>query len=243
MLEYVHERLAVDRSLDATGRRAIEAALKARFANYGFNVVDPQKPQDAQTLLHVISEGVLDRADPDRIADVGFAAYRAIWRGAPAEAVDGIALYGYQKRIPADSIATWANGYRDGTSAGVPGEVMADAIHEAMAGGWPDSTFNTVKWALVSAAKSGWDVRLYAAYLLEGMRKDPSRPGALQGRQLHTQVGQDLAAEQLDRAHGIRGEADREHELRRPRGRGGARLADAVFRGARDGQSRPKIVE
>lgn len=178
----MHEKLAQDRSLDARARRAIEAALQQRFANYGFNVVDPQKPADAQALLHVISEGVLDRADPTRIAEVGFAAYRAIWRGAPADAVDGIALYGYQKRISAESIATWANGYRDGTSAGVPGEVMADAVHEAMAGGWPDSTFNTVKWALVSAAKSGWDSRLYAAYLLEGMRKDPSRPGALQAR-------------------------------------------------------------
>jgi len=31
---------------------------------------------------------------------------------------------------------------------------MADAIHEAMAHDWPDSTFNTVKWALVSAAKA-----------------------------------------------------------------------------------------
>lgn len=189
MLEYVHEKLARDRSLDAPARQAIEAALKQRFANYGFNVVDPQKPEDAQTLLHVISEGVLDRADPARIAEVGFAAYRAIWRGAPADAVDGIALYGYQKKIPADSIATWANGYRDGTSAGVPGEVMADAVHEAMAAGWPDSTFNAVKWALVSAAKSGWDTRLYAAYLLEGMRKDPSRPGALQGR-LHTRFSE-----------------------------------------------------
>jgi cell wall-associated NlpC family hydrolase len=57
---------------------------------------------------------------------------------------------------------------------------MADAIHEAMAGGWSDAAFKTVKWALVDAAKSGWDTRLYAAYTLSGMRKDPKRPGALQ---------------------------------------------------------------
>jgi lipoprotein Spr len=189
VLEYVHQKLLQDRSLEASRRQAIEAALKTRFANYGFNVVNPDKPQDAQTLLHVISEGVLDRADPERIADVGFAAYRAIWRGAPAEAVDGIALYGYQKKVPAESIATWANGYRDGTSAGVPGEVMADAIHEAMARSWPDASFNTVKWALVSAARSGWDARLYAAYLLQGMRKDPAHPGALQAR-LRTKFAQ-----------------------------------------------------
>jgi cell wall-associated NlpC family hydrolase len=182
VLEYVHAKLLEDRSLDAPRRKAIEAALEERFANYRFNVVNPDKPQDARALLHVISEGVLDRADPRRIAEVGFAAYRAIWRGAPADAVDGIALYGYQKKIPADSIAAWANGYREGTEAGIPPEVMADAIHEAMARGWPDSAFRTVKWALVYAAKSGWDTRLYAAWLLDGMRKDQAHPGAVEAR-------------------------------------------------------------
>lgn len=172
VLEYVHEKLHGQNP-------ALEDAIKDRFADYGFNVVKPEKPDDVQTLMHVISEGLLDDASPERIADVGFAAYQAIWRGAPAEAVDGIALYGYQKKIPADSIATWANGYREGVDAGVPGEVMADTIHEAMARGWSDGSFNTVKWAMVSAAKNGWDARLYAAYLLSGMRRDPSRPGSL----------------------------------------------------------------
>ena len=182
VLEYVHQHLAQDRSLDAGRRKALEDAIRDRFANYGFNVVKPEKPEDVRTLMHVVSEGVLDRADPERIADVGFAAYRAIWRGAPADAVDGIALYGYQKKIPAESIATWANGYRDATDAGVPREVMADAIHEAMSRGWPDSSFKSVKWALVDAARSGWETRLYAAYLLAGMRKDPRHPGALQAQ-------------------------------------------------------------
>jgi len=174
VLEYVHEKLRGENP-------ALEDAIKTRFADYGFNVVKPDKPDDVQTLMHVISEGLLDDQSPERIADVGFAAYQAIWRGAPADAVDGIALYGYQKKIPADSIATWANGYRDGVQGGVADEVMADTIHEAMAGNWSDSNFNTVKWGLVNAAKNGWDSRLYAAYLLAGLRKDPSRPGSLQG--------------------------------------------------------------
>ncbi len=188
----MHEKLARDRAVDPARRQEIEAALRQRFANYGNNVVRPERPEDARALMHVIAEGVLDRADPARIADVGFAAYRAIWRGAPADAVDGIALYGYQKRIPADSIAAWANGYRDATSAGVPGEVIADAIHEAMLQGWSDSSFNTVKWALVSAARSGWDTRLYGAYLLDGMRKDKAHPGALEG-QLNARFAQAAA--------------------------------------------------
>jgi cell wall-associated NlpC family hydrolase len=37
--------------------------------------------------------------------------------------------------------------------------------------------------------KSGWDTRLYGAYLLEGMRKDPAHPGALQAR-LRTKFAQ-----------------------------------------------------
>jgi len=78
---------------------------------------------------------------------------------------------------------------------GVPGEVIADAIHEAMAQGWPDTSFNTVKWALVSAAKSGWDVRLYGAYLLDGMRKDQAHPGALTA-QLKTRFSQAAARKQ-----------------------------------------------
>jgi cell wall-associated NlpC family hydrolase len=178
VLEYVHEKLARE---DPAKRDAIEAAVKEKFQNYAFRVVNPQKPEDARTLMHVIAEGLLDEAPPERIAEVGFAAYQAIWRGAPADAVDGIALYGYQKKIPAESIATWANGYREGVQGGVPGEVMADAIHSAMARGWSDQAFNSTKWALVAAAKEGWDVRLYAAYFLAAMQKDPDHPGGLQG--------------------------------------------------------------
>jgi cell wall-associated NlpC family hydrolase len=180
VLEVVNQELAKDNSLDPAQRSALEEAIRERFADYGVNVVRPEQPEDVHTLLHVVSEGILDEAEPARIADVAFAAYQAIWRGAPAEAVDGIALYGFQKKIPAASIATWANGYREGVAAGVPDEVMADTVHEAMAGNWTDSSFNTVKWALTGAARSGWDTRLYAAHLLSGMRKDPQHPGALQ---------------------------------------------------------------
>jgi cell wall-associated NlpC family hydrolase len=180
VLEYVHEELGKDSSLTPAQRTALEDAIRDRFADYGVNVVKPEQPQDVHTLMHVISEGTLDDTDPARIADVAFAAYQAIWRGAPPEAVDGIALYGFQKKIPAASIAAWANGYREGVAAGVPDEVMADTVHEAMANNWTDANFNTVKWALAGAAKAGWDTRLYAAHMLDGMRKDPTHPGTLQ---------------------------------------------------------------
>jgi cell wall-associated NlpC family hydrolase len=174
LFEFLHAPLASD--------PAVESAIHERFADYGNDVVHPESAEGARAVLHVISEGQLDGAEPARIAEVAFAAYQAIHRGGDPEAVEGIALYGFQKKIPADSIAAWANGYREGVAAGVPDEVMADAIHEAMAGNWSDSNFNTVKWALVGAAKSHWDTRVYAAHLLGGMRKDPLHPGALQAK-------------------------------------------------------------
>ena len=141
VLEYVHDQLARDASLSQPQRAALEEAIHDRFANYAFNIVRPEKPEDVRALMHMISEGTLDDTPPERVAEVAFAAYQAIWRGAPAEAVDGIALYGFQKPVPADSIAAWANGYREAVQGGVPPEVIADVIHSAMAHGWDDRTF------------------------------------------------------------------------------------------------------
>ncbi len=180
VLEYVHAQLARDASLSQPQREALEQAIHDRFANYAFNIVRPEKPEDVRALMHMISEGTLDEAAPERIAEVAFAAYQAIWRGAPAEAVDGIALYGFQKPVPADSIAAWANGFREAVQAKVPPEVIADVIHSAMARGWDDRTFNQIKQALITAARNEFEVRLYASYLLAGMEKDPGHPGALE---------------------------------------------------------------
>lgn len=186
VVEYVHGQLARDASLSAQQRAALEQAIHDRFANYAFDVVRPEKPEDVRALMHMISEGTLDDASPERIADVAFAAYQAIWRGGPAEAVDGIALYGFQKPVPADSIAAWANGYREAVAAKVPPEVIAEVIHSAMARDWPDRTFNQIKQALISAERSGFDVRLYAAFLLAGMERDPEHPGALEAKARET---------------------------------------------------------
>src|SRR3981189_279994 len=54
---------------------------------------------------------------------------------------------------------------------------------------------------------------------------------------------QHLATEQLHGIYRIGGEADREHERRRPRRLGGAHLADAVFGCPRDGEPGAKVVE
>src|SRR5712691_11764426 len=181
VLEYVREKLARDRGFTPAQRAQLQKALEDRFANYGHNVVRPDKPQDVQTLMHVVAEGMFDQAPMDRIAEVAFAAYQAVWRGAPAEVVDGIALYGFRKPVPPDKLAAWANGYRVAVKGGVPDEVAADLVRNAMEHGWDVRGFDTVKWGLIDAARRKYDVKLYAAYVFAGMEKDPLHPGALLG--------------------------------------------------------------
>ena len=181
VLEYVREKLARDRGFTPAQRAQLQKALEDRFANYGHNVVRPDKPQDVQTLMHVVAEGMFDQAPMDRIAEVAFAAYQAVWRGAPAEVVAGIALYGFRKPVPPEKLAAWANGYRVAVKGGVPDEVAADLVRNAMEHGWDVRSFDTVKWGLIDAARRKYDVKLYAAYVFAGMEKDALHPGALLG--------------------------------------------------------------
>ena len=178
VIEYVQGQLARDPGFTPEQREQLVAALRERFSNYAFNVVRPQAPQDVQTLMHIVAEGMFDHAPMDRIAEVAFAAYQAVWRGAPAEVVDGIALYGFRKPVPADKLSGWANGYRHAVKGGVPDEVAADLVRNAMEHDWDLATFDTVKWGLVDAAQRKYDAKLYAAYVFTAMEKEPGRPGA-----------------------------------------------------------------
>jgi cell wall-associated NlpC family hydrolase len=178
VVEYVQAQLARDPGFTAEQREQLVAAVRERFSNYAFNVVRPQAPQDVQTLMHVVAEGMFDGAPVDRIAEVAFAAYQAVWRGAPAEVVDGIALYGFRKPVPAEKLSAWANGYRQAVKGGVPDEVAADLVRNAMEYGWDVAAFDTVKWGLVDAARRKYDAKLYAGYVFTAMRKEPGRPGS-----------------------------------------------------------------
>lgn len=177
VLEYVASALAKDAGFSSEERSRLLAALRERFADYGTTVVDPEKPDAAQVALRMIAEGKMDELSDERIADVAFAAYQAVFRGGAAEVVEGIALYGYRKKISAERIALWANGYRLAVSNRVPDEVGADLIRNAMEHDWDDHTFDTLKWALVSGVKAGHEPRLYAAVLFSRVQKDPAHPG------------------------------------------------------------------
>lgn len=180
LLETLGAALAQDRAYSPAERAALLSALETRFADYGLQVVDARRRSGVPVLLHIITEGSFDQAAPERVADVAFAAWQAMSRGAPVEAVEGIALYGYRKSIPGERIATWANGYRQLVEAKVPPEVAADLVRLTMERDIDDSTFNTLKWSLVDAVKERHDAKDYATFLF-GRVVAGERPGKVSG--------------------------------------------------------------
>jgi cell wall-associated NlpC family hydrolase len=181
VLETLTAALARDRAYDAGERARLLTAIQTRFADYAFQVVDERRRAAIPVLLHVITEGSFDEQTPERVADVAFAAYQAMSRGAPAEEVEGIALYGYSRRLSGDTIAAWANGYRQMVDAGVPGPVAADLVNLAERRGLPDSDFDALKWALVDGVKEGFDAKDYAIFLFGRAEEGKAGPGAISG--------------------------------------------------------------
>src|SRR3989338_3096001 len=95
----VRETLATalesDQGYSPAERAALLAAIKTRFADYGVQIVTPLRAQAIPVVLHILTEGSFDQSPPERTAEVAFSAYKAMSRGADAEVVEGIALYGY----------------------------------------------------------------------------------------------------------------------------------------------------
>ena len=165
VMETLTAALNSDQGYDAAGRAQLLSAIKTRFADYGLQVVNESRKTAIPVVLHGITEGSFDEAPAERVAEVAFAAYQAMSRGADPEVVEGIALYGYRKKIPGERLAAWANGYRNLTDNKVPGDVAADLVRVAMEKDLPDSEFNILKWALVDGVKKGHDPKDYATYL------------------------------------------------------------------------------
>jgi cell wall-associated NlpC family hydrolase len=181
VLETLSAALEGDRAYDAAERARLLDAIRERFADYGLEVVTPERRPAIPVVLSVITEGSFDEAPPARVADVAFAAYQAMARGAPADEVQGIALYGYRKNIPGDTIAAWANGYRQLVEAKVAAPVAADLVNLAMNRDLSVSDFDTLKWALADGVKEGYDAKDYATYLFGNVIRGRSGPGAIAG--------------------------------------------------------------
>lgn len=180
VLEYVEAALAKDEGFTDQGRAAVLAAIRDRFADYGIKVVR-ENESDVRVLLRMVAEGALDNAEPARIAEVAFAAYQAVTRGAEPDVVEGIGLYGYRKQIPGETLALWANGFNEAATNGVPADVGADLVRNALEHEWDAHTFNTFKWSLVEAQRRGFDIRRYAAFLFQKMEEGKQGPGAITG--------------------------------------------------------------
>ncbi len=178
-METLAAALAQDAAYDGAERVRLLEAVRERFADYGLQIVDQRRKTAIPVVLHVITEGSFDQVAPDRIAEVAFAAYQAMSRGAPPEEVEGIALYGYTKKIPGDVIAAWANGYRHAVDNKVSPSVAADLVNFAMSKNLPTSDFDMLKWALVDGVKEGYDAKDYATYLFGRMSEGGAGPGAI----------------------------------------------------------------
>jgi len=178
LLEYIAADLHKDGGLPPAEQARIVAAVRTRFADYGLKIVPANNTTAADVVLRMIIEGVFDQSPEDRIADVAFAAWQAMSRGAPPDVVEGIALYGYRKKIPGEILSAWANGYKNLTDAKVPPEVAADLIHNAMEKDWDLATFDIFKQNMYYAAKNKFDMRDYATYLFGNYLAGNKLPGA-----------------------------------------------------------------
>jgi cell wall-associated NlpC family hydrolase len=179
VLETLDAALASDKGYEPAERTALLSAIKTRFADYGLQVVNPQRSKAIPVVLHILTEGSFDQTPPERTADVAFAAYQAMARGSDPEVVEGVALYGYRKKISADTLSTWANGYKHMTDGKVPGAVAADLVRVSMEKNLADSDFNTLKWSLVDGVKNGFDPKDYASYLFGHLLEGKKGPGRI----------------------------------------------------------------
>ncbi|MBI4677975.1 MAG: C40 family peptidase [Elusimicrobia bacterium] len=182
VLEYLDAEVRKDPGITAMDRAALLSAIEGRFAAYALEVVRDRKLDGANVVLRMIVEGTFDNASPERIADVSFAAYQAISRGAPPDVVEGIALYGYRKKIHWETISLWANGYNEMSQRGIPGDVAADLVANGVDRGWDDYAFTTMKRSLIDAKRAGFDAKDYATYLFGHMVQGKSKPGELSAR-------------------------------------------------------------
>ncbi|MDD5628955.1 MAG: NlpC/P60 family protein [Elusimicrobia bacterium] len=179
LLEYISANLKADGGLPAAEQARLVSAFASQCSAHKYDVVPANDKVKADVVMRMIIEGVFDQSPAERIADVACAAERALSKGAPPDVVEGIALYGYRKKIPGERIALWARGYKDLTDAKVPPEVAADLIRNAMEKDWADSVFFMFKDNMYTAARSRFDMKNYATYLFGHYLEGKKLPGAM----------------------------------------------------------------
>jgi len=183
LIEKVEASLASDGVFGPKETRRYMEGFRAELAGYAFDILRSKRNSDgADVLLSVLAEGSFDGVPVERTVKVASAAYIAVRRGSPPEVVEGIALYGFSGDVSDGKIEAWANGYNDCVKHGVPPDIAEDLVYNAFSNSWDIKTYNIFKWGLVDAAKAGFDMEDFQAYLMGNYLKDKSgsvkAPGA-----------------------------------------------------------------
>jgi len=179
LIERIEADLIEDKAISKARRAEYLEEFRNQLGAYAFDVLKGLRHAGADVLMAIVVEGSFEETDVKRTVAVASAAYVAIRRGAPADAVEGIAHYGFSKKLATDKIEAWANGYRDMTRFDVPADIAEELVYNAAQSGWNLDTFRTMKWGLVQAAKAGFDMQAFAVYLLGYYNKGGTRPGAM----------------------------------------------------------------
>jgi cell wall-associated NlpC family hydrolase len=179
LIERIEADLAKDKAFSVAEREKYLAEFRQQLGAYAFDVLKGQRVKGAEVVMAIVMEGSFEQVPVARTVGIAASAYQAISRGAPPKLVEGIALYGFRKKLSSDKIAAWANGANDLIKFKVPRHVAKDLVYNAAENNWDIDTFNTFKWGLVQAKKKGHDVVAYATYLIGHYRIGKHRPGAL----------------------------------------------------------------
>ena len=178
LTQFLEETVSAERCAPADKRAGMIKAVQSRFADRALAVVDGPALPAAQAVGEVVTAGCMRSLAPARTAGLALAAYGAVMRGAHPGVVRAIASYGLDKDVSEERIRAWADGYAQMTAGRVPAETASEAVRNALDNGWSDKTFNEVKWGLVHAAKSGFDLKDFSSFVFARMLKDKTRPGA-----------------------------------------------------------------
>jgi len=177
LIEKVEASLASDGVFGPKETRRYLEGFRTELAGYAFDILRKKRNADgADVLLSVLAEGSFDGVPVERTVKVASAAYIAVRRGSPPEVVEGIALYGFSGDVSDGKIEAWANGYNDCVKHRVPPDIAEDLVYNAFRHSWDIKTFNIFKWGLVDAAKAGFDMEDFQAYLMGNYLKETSGP-------------------------------------------------------------------
>jgi cell wall-associated NlpC family hydrolase len=141
-----------DEGLTPAQRNEINAALRERFGKDGKKTMNPARKQAVRAAAGAVIEGSFDEAAPKKIADVAYSAFHAAEGGADPEAAQGIALYGFSKKVTPQQVLDWTKGYQKLVGKNVAPNDAAQLVFDAVQNGWNAKTFEKRTKSLLNQA-------------------------------------------------------------------------------------------